>query len=96
VAAGRPRLTPGRIAELADGRIYTAQQALDTGLIDEIGYLDDSIARLKETAGLTEASVVTYTRPGEYKGSVYAAPVVDINLGLPGLDAPGFLYLWQP
>jgi protease-4 len=96
VAAGRPRLTPDRIAELADGRIYTAQQALDAGLIDEIGYLDDSITRLKETAGLTEASVVTYTRPGEYKGSVYAAPVVDINLGLQNLDAPGFLYLWQP
>ena len=96
VAAGRPRLAPGRIAELADGRIYTAQQALDAGLIDEIGYLDDSIARLKETAGLTETSVVTYTRPGEYKGSVYAAPVVDINLGLQSLDAPGFLYLWQP
>jgi len=96
VAAGRPRLAPDRVAALADGRIYTAQQAHDAGLVDEIGYLETSIARVKEAAGLTEASVVTYRRPGEHKGSLYAGPVVNIDAGIWRFDEPGFLYLWHP
>jgi protease-4 len=96
VAAGRPRLAPDRVAALADGRIYTAQQAHDAGLVDEIGYLETSIARVKEAAGLTEASVVTYSRPGEHKGSLYAGPVVNIDAGIWRFDEPGFLYLWHP
>jgi protease-4 len=96
VVAGRPRLAPDRIAALADGRIYTAQQAHDAGLVDEIGYLETSIARVKEAAGITQASVVIYSRPGEHKGSLYAGPVVNIDAGIWRFDEPGFLYLWHP
>jgi protease-4 len=96
VAAGRPQLAPDRIAALADGRIYSAQQAQEAGLIDELGYLDDAIARVKNAAGLDRATVVTYTRPGEYKGSLYAGPVVNVDLGIRLFDEPGFLYLWHP
>jgi protease-4 len=96
VAAGRPSLSRDRIVELADGRIYTAGQAKASGLADEIGYLDDTLAALREAAGLSTASVVTYTGPGHYKGSLYAAPVVNIDLDLWPAGQPGFLYLWQP
>ncbi len=37
VAAGRPNLSADKIRELADGRIYTAQQAVELGLADESG-----------------------------------------------------------
>jgi protease-4 len=96
VVAGRPSLSRDRILKLADGRIYTADQAKDAGLVDQIGYLDDAVAGLRQTAGLESATVVTYTRPGEYKGSLYAAPVVNIDLDLWPAGQPGFLYLWQP
>lgn len=96
VAAGRPSLSRDRIQELADGRIYTAEQAKDSGLVDEIGYLEDAVAALQTVAGLSSATVVTYTRPGQYKGSLYAAPVVNIDLDLWPAGQPGFLYLWQP
>lgn len=96
VVAGRPALSRDRITELADGRIYTAEQAKTAGLIDDIGYLDDAVSVLRETAGLSTATVVTYARPGEYKGSLYAAPVVNIDLDLWPAGQPGFLYLWQP
>lgn len=96
VVAGRPQLSADRIKALADGRIYTAEQAKASGLVDEIGYLDDAIARAKSAANLSQARIVTYTRPGQYKGSLYAGPVVNLDLGALGFDEPGFLYLWRP
>ncbi len=58
-------LAEERDAELrrvADGRIYTAKQAKDLRLIDEIGFLDDAIDAAIEAAGLTPetAQVVRY------------------------------------
>lgn len=58
-------LAEERDAELrrvADGRIYTAKQALELRLIDEIGFLDDAIDAAIEAAGLTPetAEVVRY------------------------------------
>ncbi len=66
IREGRPYYREeGRDAELrklADGRIYTATQALDLHLIDEIGFLDDAITAAINQAGLTTEScyVVRY------------------------------------
>jgi protease-4 len=50
------------LRRVADGRIYTARQAKDLRLIDEIGFLDDAIDAALEAAGLTleTAQVVRY------------------------------------
>ena len=61
VADGR-RLDPQIVRPLADGRIYTAQQAKDNGLIDEIGYREDAIRKVEALAGLKRAHVVEYGR----------------------------------
>lgn len=45
VASGRS-MTVKQVKKLADGRIYTAQQALNNGLIDEIGTLEDTVAAM--------------------------------------------------
>jgi protease IV len=54
-----------RIDALANGDIYTAQQAKDNGLIDGIGYLDDAIAQAEVRAGLLpgRATVVMMRQP---------------------------------
>ncbi len=36
------------VRELADGRVYTGRQALELGLVDEVGTLDDAIAKAAE------------------------------------------------
>ena len=94
------------IEALADGRIYTAGTALAEHLIDEIAYLDDVIAHLKESAGIEEARVVSYTRHGEYQGSIYASlPARELSLlqvagestgSIAPLSGVSFLYLWSP
>lgn len=48
------------VKKIADGRIYTGQQALENGLVDQLGYLEDAIALTKKLAGLTEATIVRY------------------------------------
>lgn len=106
IAENRKELTPEKLKSLADGRIYTAKQALQHGLIDQIGYLDEAILLAKQEAGLTEARVVTYHRPGIYKNNIYS------RLGSPGFGdinllnidlktfvhsgTPSFMYLWAP
>ena len=63
------------IKKLADGRVYSGEQAKASGLVDEIGYLDDAVEVAKKKAGLTEARVVTYRRPGEYQNNIYSRMV---------------------
>jgi protease-4 len=105
VQEGRPQLPMEQIKKLADGRIYTGDQAKELGLVDEIGYLDDAVAAAKKKAGLTEARVVTYKRPGEYSNNVYSKLMGPGPLaGLGNLDlmsfvrggTPQFMYLWMP
>jgi protease-4 len=52
-----------RVLEVADGRIYTGEQALELGLVDELGGEDQAIAAAKELAALDEdALVVRYNQ----------------------------------
>lgn len=89
VAKGR-KLNTEEVRRVADGRIFTASQAKDLGLVDKLGYLDDALELAKKEAGLEEARVVRYHRPGSYRPTVYSL--------LPELElaAPQFLYLWFP
>lgn len=95
------RLDEKELKKLADGRIYTADQALSAGLVDRVEYLDDAIDEMKKSLGLKEARIVTYYRQGSYKGSIYSAAAKEINLinidagGLEMLSSPQFLYLWR-
>ncbi len=84
------------VKKLADGRIYTSQEAQAAGLIDNIGYLDDAVNLLRNLAHLEKASVVTYIRPGEYRANLYSLNFVNIDMG--EVMGPGahFLYVWWP
>jgi protease IV len=48
---------------LASGQIFTADQALDAGLVDRIGFLDDAVQALQEKLALKQARVVRYDFP---------------------------------
>lgn len=102
VVAGRPRLDAARVAALADGRIYSADQALANGLVDALGDLEQTVAVAQRRAGLASSRVVIYHRPREYRQNLYTqAPALPRALRLElapplALPRPGFLYLWAP
>ena len=89
---------------LADGRVYTAQQALDLKLIDRIGYMDDALELTRKAIWVDQAKVVVYHRPSEYRATYYArseAPTGSLDMSISRLasvvgSGPGFFYLWWP
>jgi protease IV len=60
ISEGR-HLPEDEVRKIADGRIYDGRQAKQLRLIDEFGYLDDTIAALKKDHHLADAQVVKYT-----------------------------------
>ncbi|SEH83033.1 signal peptide peptidase A. Serine peptidase. MEROPS family S49 [Halobacillus karajensis] len=50
IAEGRD-MSENRVKELADGRIYSGKQAVENGLVDEIGFREDTLKALKEEIG---------------------------------------------
>jgi protease IV len=105
VAAGRPNLDENKIRQIADGRVYSAQQALELGLIDRISNLRETVDALKTKIDVKKARVVTYHRPLGWKPNIYAEspspqPQVNlINVTLPETwpqTQPQFMYLWAP
>lgn len=106
VQEGRPNLSADQIKKLADGRIYSGEQAKAAGLVDDIGYLDEAIELAKKQAGLTDARIVTYRRHGEYQNNIYSR-LFGTGSGLGSLasmdllsivrgGSPQFMYLWMP
>lgn len=98
------KIPEAQVRSFADGRIYTAEQARSLGLVDRVGYLDEAVAAARTAAGLTEARVVMYHRPREYRDNIYsgAPPTVGADAlvsqmaGLLGGPGARFLYLWWP
>jgi protease-4 len=99
----RRRIPEATARTLADGRIYTAPQALDHRLVDAIGYVPDAIEEAKRAAGVSEAKVIVYRRPRQYRATYYAQARSEAGvLESVGQFAattgagPKFLYLWAP
>lgn len=103
VRNSRPRVD-SRQETTFDGQVFTARAALQRGLIDAIGYLEDALAAARQLAHQPAAVTVMYHRSNDPVHSPYAvsghlAPVASvIPVHLPGVDRsrlPTFLYLWQ-
>jgi protease-4 len=91
------------IRDLADGRIYTAVQALKLKLIDEVGYFDDALHWVLESGKIAAAQVVAYTYYPKRRNNLYAAKLENPSFFeqksladvMPTLRS-GFYYLWLP
>ena len=60
-AKGR-KMPLDKLRKLAGGRVYTGRQALENGLIDQLGTLDDAIGEAKKLAGIDKDTKVTIER----------------------------------
>ena len=61
VTTGRGAKLTAKIDDIADGKVYTAKQALALGLVDEIDYAEKAYARAAQAAGLTNPQIVRYS-----------------------------------
>ena len=58
----QPHLSLDDAVRLADGSIYSAQEALNEDLIDQIGYLDTAVEKAESLAGISNSQVVRYRK----------------------------------
>ena len=72
VTDGRPKLTEAQVRKMADGRVFTADEANEKGLIDSIGYLDDAYKRLARLAGFPRNRLVRYTNAWMTGNNIYS------------------------
>ncbi|KHE90363.1 MAG: signal peptide peptidase SppA [Candidatus Scalindua rubra] len=90
------------VKKLADGRIYTGKQALDNGLVDQLGYIDDAITLAKDITDLKEAKIIKYKKMFNlaeiFEGSMdnlFGNRTIKFSLHASAdNDFPGFMYLW--
>jgi protease-4 len=108
VVQGHARIPQGEFARATDGRVFSGNEALELGLVDRVGMLEDAIALAQRMGHARGAKVILYKRPFGYSGSIYAqsttpppqarAGATIVNLGLPEsglLLERGFYYLWK-
>jgi protease-4 len=110
VCLGRQQvLTEEEVKVLADGRILTAGDALEAGLIDQMSYLDETIDTMKKALNIENATVVTYVRPKTFTSNIYSGypemplqgpqviNLISINAeDLALFSGVQFMYLWNP
>lgn len=97
------QIAPSALEPLADGRVYTAREALKFHLIDRIGYRDQLIEHMKRLMHVTEFEVVQYREPvlagGLFGSQSDAADPLSDTSRLAGVLkrlGPTPLYLWTP
>jgi protease-4 len=61
VAEGR-RLPVEKVREIADGRVFSGEQAKGLGLVDELGNFQDAVEMTKEMAGITGEAELVYPK----------------------------------
>lgn len=97
VAEGRRgKLTQAEVEHLADGRIFTGEQALGLKLVDQLGSLDDAVTLAGKLAGVRGRPSTIYPKrkkPGLFdlvSGSEGHSAIEQIL----SRRAPRFLYRW--
>jgi len=92
LVANARETTPNAIHEIAQGRVWTGEKALELGLVDELGDLQDAIASAATLAGISDYKVNYRRKPlsvveqvmMEISGNVHAAvSVMGLHSWLP-------------
>jgi protease-4 len=104
VARGRKgKIKEADLRAIADGRVYTAPQALKLGLIDGLGYFEDAFGKARDLAGIERANLVAYTYFPKTKTNISASRLGDFSPtdakvleAIAGALKTGFYYLWLP
>ncbi|MGW8321017.1 MAG: signal peptide peptidase SppA [Thermodesulfobacteriota bacterium] len=79
VALGRGR-TVEEIEPLADGRVFTGEQAKENGLVDRLGNFQDALDRAAELAGIEGKPVIIY--PEEKRKKIWEYLIQSIAEGM--------------
>jgi len=96
VAYGR-KLDPSVVKPLADGRIFTAVNARELKLVDEIGYWEQAVAAAQKLTNERALRVVRYEEPPQFGlFNLFAEARAPRLVNPTALEQPRLMYLWKP
>jgi protease-4 len=110
VTTGRGQKLKAPMSEVANGKAYTAAQAVSMGLVDELGYPDDAYMKAASMASLSNMHVVRFEPSVSFlsllgaqsnlhrEGKGVQINGINVNVGpqlLHELSTPRLLYLWR-
>jgi protease-4 len=99
IRSGRPKFKadPGALERVTTGQVFTAKQALENGLVDKIGYVEDAVDQAIQFAGLSpdEVHVVQY-RPEFSLTDVFLDSASDGSAKSRGLTLDAIVELTVP
>ena len=85
--------------------MVSGTQALQLGLVDQLGDFDDAVDRTKKIAGIENAKLVEYNENVDISQFLHLLGAthvsnrdvkVDLGLNMPKLEAGEFYYLYMP
>jgi len=103
-------MTADEVTKAANGKIYTAQDAKNIKLIDDIGYAEDAYKEVATRATLNKPTIVRYANPPSFLDMLNSQSTVpsrsatsNINInginvdtrGVADLMTPRLMYLWR-
>ncbi len=100
VAKGRDGLNVEQVKALADGSIYHADEALENGLIDQIGYMEDAIDLISDLADVENPYVFEYKEEFHFSSLLGAESKSKSLIQMNESDirnalTPNLMYLWD-
>lgn len=96
VSAGR-KIPLDKLAPLADGRIFSGEQAKSLGLVDELGTQGKAVEVAKKLCGIEKAKVVEYYSRPRFLDLLFSkvsdySKLKEVQL----IPEPVLKYIWQP
>jgi protease-4 len=89
-------LDPTQLRELADGRVLTANEALEEQLIDEIGYWDDVVDQTAILLDEPSVKIVRYQSQVGFFQLLSSAQTLFSPQAWREISTPRLMYLWSP
>jgi len=94
VAEGR-NMTPEAVNEIAQGRVWTGTKALELGLVDEIGGLDEAIQAAAELAGITDYAIWRVEPEASRRQQILEALTAEIRTLAPAVKSDPITQYWR-
>ncbi len=88
-------LAPNVVSELADGRIFTAADAVQYGLIDGIGYWDDTVASLRNLLEADDLIIYRYEQAFSLRQLLRGSTSLRPSAWIEHLQGPRLMYQWR-
>lgn len=94
----KEKLNEEQVRKLADGSIFSAPEAVENKLIDQVGYFEEAVAAINKKAGVGNPTVVEYEQKISFMSMLEAQSQTGLRIDKTALEKlliPQLMYIWD-